>query len=130
MLLKGRLSFEKYIFLKAIFCPKIENVKLSGVSFERSILENFFFFNFRGGLLSSLMSNKPSKTLKIAILTSKTPKTIRSRYFSRNCCFEALRGVIGKKEESRHPLKLKNKLSSWWTPNGVITVSTTHKMFL
>ena len=54
------------------------------------------FFNFRGGLPSSLLSKKSSKTLKTAILPSKTLKMARSRYFSTNCSFKALRVVFGK----------------------------------
>ena len=86
-----RLNFEKcfrvwYIFLKAIFCPKKEKVilkifrwekhPLTTISFEISILESRppLFFNFRGGLLSSLLSKNPSKCLKTSIIPLKPQK--------------------------------------------------------
>ena len=51
------------------------------------------FFNFRGGLLSSIFPKKSSKCLKTAILPLKPTKV---DIFSRNCHFEALRVVFGK----------------------------------
>ena len=63
------------------------------------------FFNFRGGLLSSIFPKKSSKCLKTAILPLKPTKV---DIFSRNCHFEALRVVFGKNGRKQTPPKMAN----------------------
>ena len=63
------------------------------------------FFNFRGGLLSSLFSKNPSKFLKIAIFPLKPQEGLKPTEIAVLRHFE---GFVEKSEESRPPEKLKN----------------------
>ena len=63
------------------------------------------FFNFRGGLLSSLFSKNPFKCLKTAISVSFRPfRGFRGKI----AVLRHLEGFFEKSEENRPPLKLKN----------------------
>ena len=63
------------------------------------------FFNFRGGLLSSLFSKNPLKCLKTAISVSFRPF---GGFRGKIAVLRHLEGFFEKSEESRPPLKLKN----------------------
>ena len=60
------------------------------------------FFNFRGGLLSSIFSKNHSKCLKMAIYGLKVD------IFKENSILRHLEWFLEKMSESRPPLKLKN----------------------
>ena len=60
------------------------------------------FFNFKGGLLSSIFSKNHSKCLKMAIYGLKVD------IFKENAILRHLEWFLEKMEESRPPLKLKN----------------------
>ena len=66
------------------------------------------FFNFRGGLLSSLFSKNPSKCLKTAIFPQKLPKGLKTAEIAVLRHLEGFFDKSDKSEESRPPLKLKN----------------------
>ena len=61
------------------------------------------FFNFRGGLLSSLFSKNPSKCLKTAIFPLKPPKGLK---LTEIAGLRHFKGFFEKSEESRPPLKI------------------------
>ena len=54
-------------------------------------------FNFRGRLLSSLFSKNTTKCLKTAISLKISTSSRFESFRGKNCSFEALRGVFGKK---------------------------------
>ena len=63
------------------------------------------FSNFRGGLLSSLLSKNPSKCLKTAISVGLRPV---GGFGGKIAVLRHLEGFLEKSEESRPPLKFKN----------------------
>ena len=75
---------------------------LTPVSFEIAESRPPLFFNFRGGLLSSLL---PSKCLKTAISVGFRPF---GGFRGKIAVLRHLEGFFEKSEESRPPLKLKN----------------------
>ena len=62
------------------------------------------FFNFRGGLLSSIFPKKSSKCLKTAILPLKPQKGLKVDIFKEIAILRHLEWFLEKMEESRPPL--------------------------